>query len=227
MEENEGLSLTTYVINLIEREDRLSSILAQFANRPEFNLKIRRTHRHQIGAVGLWENILWCIADALSNDEDVIVICEDDHTFTKSYTSKFFFDRIFEAYDLGCDILSGGIGGFNYAVPVSEDLLWIDYFWCTQFIVIYKPFFQRILDAPYDDTVTADHLLSVISTNKMVIHPFVSVQYNFGYSDVTKQSDDNPDNINEYFRVTESRISVYNQIFRKYKSYNQFQPLNY
>lgn len=76
----------------------------------------------------------------------------------------------------GVDILSGGVGGFGYAVPIAKNRYWVDWFWCTQFIVVYKKFFQKILDYEFKDTDTADGVISMLSNNLMTLYPFISKQ---------------------------------------------------
>lgn len=35
---------------------------------------------HRVGAVGLWQSIVRAVETAISNDDDTMIICEDDHT---------------------------------------------------------------------------------------------------------------------------------------------------
>ena len=141
--------------------------------------------KHDIGALGLWLTIRKIIRLALKNDEDVIIICEDDHEFTKDYHKDTFIQNIIEANEQGADYLSGGTGGFYLAIPISKQRFWVNPCSSTQFIVIYKKFFEKILNEPFDDHVIADILLSEITSHKMVVYPFISKQKDFGYSDVT------------------------------------------
>lgn len=181
------IALAVYVINLPDRRERLEHIRSQFSGRREFEVTIVEASTHNRGATGLWTSIRRIIQMAQSTDEDLIVICEDDHTFTDHYDKRRFIRNVIEAHLQGADILAGGIcGGFNHALPISENRFWVNHFHCTQFIVIYRKLFQKILDEPFDEeTVTADDHLSIIASNKQVLYPFISVQKDFGYSDVT------------------------------------------
>jgi glycosyl transferase family 25 len=125
---------------------------------------------------------------AVENDDDVIIICEDDHQFTASYSKSYLKRNIIEAYYQGADILSGGIRNFTQIIPLTRERFWIDYFWGTQFIVLYKKCFSRILSEELDQFVTVDEFLSEISSNKMVIYPFVSIQKDFHFSDIQKRA---------------------------------------
>lgn len=78
---------------------------------------------------------------AKEREDDVIVICEDDHFFTENYSSGLLFKEIQEAYMQGAELLSGGIGGFGQAVPVGYHRYWgrlvLEYsIYCNLFICI-------------------------------------------------------------------------------------------
>jgi GR25 family glycosyltransferase involved in LPS biosynthesis len=182
----ENFTIPTYIINLPERKDRLAHIIDQFKDRPEFNLNIVEACRHECGAVGLWQSIVKVVGMAIENDDDVIIICEDDHQFTEHYSKNDLIRNIFEAHYHRVEILSGGIGGFDIAVPVSRDKFWIRSFYSTQFIILFKSAFSKIIDLKYDDGITSDGAFSAISTYKMTMFPSISTQKEFGYSDVTK-----------------------------------------
>ena len=93
------------------------------------------------------------------NDDGIMIIYEDDHTFTPAYTKEYFLVNIIQANEQSSELLSGGIGGFGSAVPVSANRYWVDWFWSTQFIVVFKTLFQKILDYDFKDTDTADGVL--------------------------------------------------------------------
>jgi len=204
------IALPVYVINLPERRDRLEHILSQFSGRKEFEVTIVEASKHKRGAAGLWASIRRIIQMAEPTEEDLIIICEDDHTFTEHYDSEQFIRNIIEAYFQGTDILVGGAcGGFIHAIPVSEKRFWISHFYCTQFIVIYRSLFKRILDEPFDDELlTADGLLSDITSNKQVLFPFISVQRDFGYSDVTSSNNLVKGRVEQMFETGRERLEA-------------------
>ena len=142
----------------------------------------------------------------MEKDEDVIVICEDDHQFTSDYSKEFLFTRIMEGYALGADYLNGGCGDFRDAFVITEHLFGMVTIRCTQFIIIYKDFFSTILNANFDKNVLADVKLSELTERKMVIYPFVSVQRDFGYSDVTMIFNQNDGLITSMFENARKRL---------------------
>lgn len=180
--------LPTYIINLAERSERKTHIEQEFHGKSEFAINIVEACKHPIGSLGLWQSIRKIVALAIQNDEDVIIICEDDHEFSKDYSKKFLLKNIIEAYQQGADILLGGISNFERAVPISSDRFWINTFFGTQFVVVFRKLFQAILDEPFDDTVTADGVFADLAVNKMVLYPFISTQKYFGYSDVNAEN---------------------------------------
>lgn len=179
-----NISTPVYLLNLPERRDRLTHSLAQFAGKDEFDLTVVEACRHQVGAIGLWQSIVKVIQMAMEKDNDVIILCEDDHVFTPHYDKTVLFDNILAAAGQGAKILLGGISSFGQAIPLSENRCWVDRFQCTQFTIVYRSFFQEILDEPFTGKDAADLKFSEMTSHKMVFYPFISVQKDFGYSDI-------------------------------------------
>lgn len=215
--------ISTYVINLRDRKERRDHITSEFNNKPEFDMKIIDACIHEIGAVGLWNSIIEIVKLAVEDDEDVIIICEDDHYFTENYSSQYLFDNIFLAHEQCADVLSGGIGGFGYAVPIAENRYWIDFLWCTQFIVVYKKMFQKILDYNFKDNDTADGVISVLSNNLVTLYPFISRQKSFGYSDITQSIKDSPNLIIDLFNQADTKLSAVHRVSTFYNYSNHFE----
>ena len=57
----------------------------------------------------------------------------------------------------------------------------------------------RILSYNFEDEDTADGVLSELASCKLVIHPFISEQKDFGYSDVTLSKQEHAGRIREHF----------------------------
>ena len=130
----QGFQITTYVINLPERVDRKTHIEKQFFNKPEFLLQFITAETHPIGAVGLWKSIVKIVYHALHNTtDDVILICEDDHTFTDKYDREKFFYQILQGAKYNTHIIFGGIGGGTQYSRYYQGFILGRYVWCTQF----------------------------------------------------------------------------------------------
>lgn len=93
------------------------------------------------------------IKQVYDGEDDIIIICEDNHTFTEYYNRDTLIRNIIEAGEQGVQLLSGGIGGFGNAVPITSERYWIDWMWCTQFIVLYHPIFKKILDYDFKEKI--------------------------------------------------------------------------
>ena len=194
-----------------ERVERKQHIIKEFDNKEEFELNLGEASVHPIGAVGLWNSMIKIIKMAKEKGDDIIVICEDDHYFTENYSPKLLFKEVTEAYIQGAEVLSGGIGGFGQAIPAGYHRYKVDWFWCTQFIVVYNRFFDKMLDYSFQDTDTADGVISKLATNKMVIYPFISEQKDFGYSDVTQSNMEQQGKIREHFAKANKRMEFVSQ----------------
>lgn len=214
LEDEEEFYIPVYAINVKEREDRKSHIVKEFENKPEFQFNLIEACKHPKGTIGLWNSMVNIVKLAKEKDEDVIIICEDDHYFTENYSRNLLFKEIQEAYMQGAEILSGGIGGLGQAIPVGYKRYWVDWFWCTQFIVVYASFFDKILSYEFKEDDTADDVMSVLTNNKMVIYPFISEQKDFGYSDVTRSNMDNQGRIREHFAWANARLQATEQVYR-------------
>lgn len=213
--------IPVYVINLPERSERLQHIKKQFEGKEEFEVTYVEACKNVIGAVGLWESIRKVIQMGIEKEDSVLVICEDDHLFTDHYCREILFRNIIAAHRQGCDILSAGTsGGFGHALPIGKSRYWVNHFLATQFIVVYRKFFNKILEAPYDQTVTADYLLSELTCNKMVIHPFLSTQKDFGYSDVTSVHNEREGMVAGMFNTASRRLDRIRSHYRKLKLIN-------
>lgn len=212
----EDLYLPVYAINLKERIDRRKHLEKQFEGKSEFNVTYVDAIEDTIGAVGLWKSMVECVKLAKERKEDIIIICEDDHTFTENYTKEYLFNNIISCSDQGCELLSGGIGGFGVSIPVDRNRYWVDWFWCTQFIVIFESLFDKIIEYDFKDNDTADGVLSVISDNPMTLYPFISIQKDFGYSDVTRSNNEISGLITKHFQNSNFRLSKMYNASRKF-----------
>ncbi|MBZ4187682.1 hypothetical protein [Niabella beijingensis] len=202
----ENFVLPVYVINLPERMERRKHIMKQFEGRSEFDVRLIDAMKRPVGALGLWESIRKVILLATERNEDVIIICEDDHEFTSDYSKEVLFKTIVQAHLQGCEYMSGGSGKFDVAVPLDNNRLWTNHCLSTQFIILYRRFFNKILEAPFDENVIGDIKLSGLTKDKMLLYPPVSTQRDFGYSDVTSLHNHHKGIVQNMFRKTFERL---------------------
>lgn len=206
----QDIQIPTYIINLPDRIDRKQHMQKEFENRKEFDIHFFPAIRTKRGADGLWQSIYSIVKTASENNSDVIIICEDDHIFTADYNRENFLQDVIEAGQQGCQLLLGGVANFNTLVPVSARRWWLSWSWSTQFMVLFKSSFKEILSSHFGENDAADIFLSEILTHKQVLWPFVSVQKEFGYSDVT-DTNNTPGFVTSHFQKSINRLYHLNQ----------------
>ena len=207
------------VVNLAERKDRYQHITKIFDSRNEFALRMYHPIPQKSGALSLWLTIKKII-ETVDKDLPFFILCEDDHEFTQNYTYRLWQPYIDEANLLDADILCGGVSWFKTGVQVSENLFWIEMFSGLQFTVIFKKFYQTILNASFSKCDQADYRISDLTEKKFVIHPFVSIQKDFGYSDVTSRNHEER-RVERLFEETSERFALLKKIKAAYSG-NEF-----
>ena len=215
--DNKSLSFNVYVPNLPERKERKAHIQNEFNDRNEFYPHIIPAITHQFGTVGLWKTIQYILRDLVNEDEEFVIICEDDHQFTSVYQSHKLMEKINKAQEIGADILLGGVSWFKDAVQISRDLFWVEKFSGLQFTIIFKKFYEKILNASFLETDAADYKISALSDKKFIIYPFISIQKEFGYSDVTSKNAE-PGFVESCFKETSERLQLLKNVKTYYKS---------
>lgn len=198
----------------------MQSVKEQFEGKDEFDVTYLEAIKQENGAIGLWKSICKAVRIAQKRGEDIIVLCEDDHQFTEYYKKEYLFLNIVGAYKQGAELLNGGIGGFGNAIPVAPNRSWVDWFWCTQFVVIFYQLFQKILDYDFRPTDTADGVLSALAQNAMVIFPPISTQRDCGYSDIVQHKNQSSFQ-NDLFKMTNSRLRMLHHISNVFISKNK------
>lgn len=214
----DSVCIPVYAINLARRPDRRLHLLEQFAGRSEFNVSLIEACEHEIGTYGLWLSIRKIVQIAIDNDDDVIIICEDDHQFTKEYSKEYLIKNIIEANEQGVNYLSGGVSNFRYAIKTAQNRYWVSSCLGAQFIILFKSLFKKILDEPFDQTVIADILLPELTSQKMVLFPFISIQKDFGYSDVTQLHMEQQGIVNQLFDTSIATLQRIEAAYQQYES---------
>lgn len=180
------MKIATYIINLKNRIDRRKHSIKEFSNHPEFDIHMVEAYEHKIGAMGLLKTIKSIIQIGFRNEEGFILICQDDHIFTEYYSKDHFINCIKEAWSKDACILAGGVSWYQDALPISDHLFWTSKFTGAQFLIIYNNFFGKILDVTDSKINACDLKLSSLTDKIFFIYPFISIQKEFGYSDITE-----------------------------------------
>ncbi len=201
--------------NLARRTDRKSALEAQFAGKKEFSLSIVPAIEHPLrGAWGLWRTFIKIVKSQKDADVPFFVFCEDDHTFTDDYTFERLNASILKADAFGADILSGGVSWFRDAFQCGGNLFWLDRFNGMQFTVIFRRFYDRILEANKSEGYVTDIRLSELSDRIFMMYPFISIQKEFGYSDVTF-SNNKEGQVQSLFELSMAKFRIMDDVRRK------------
>lgn len=183
--------IPTFIINLKRRVDRRSHILEQFTSKPVFDVILVDAIESENGKLGLWLTIKKIVSESLLSDHEYILICEDDHEFTEYYSDQLLLSCINDSKNLNADVLLGGIGSVDTGDRLHKNLVSVDNFACTQFTIIFKSFFKKVIKAEFTENDCADWKIASLSNKKLVVYPFISKQKDFGYSDVSDGYFDN------------------------------------
>lgn len=217
----ENKIIKIYSSNLIERTDRRDSIINQFSEKTGFELNIVPAITHKIGRIGLWRTFMKILRTEEAVCSPFFVFCEDDHIFTKSYNYKYLVDSISQADALGADVLLGGVSWMKHPIQISDHIFWLEAFNGMQFTVVFQRFYKQLIAADRECTSSLDFKISDLSDNIMVMYPFISIQKEFGYSDVTK-GNEKDGYIKSLFNGTSQKLDMLSKIRVEYQK--RFKP---
>jgi hypothetical protein len=212
-------TIPTYIICLSEEKEKLESIKNEFSGRREFDVTFIEPRQYDTAAIRWWHGIKDAVKLAIEKEDDVIILCTDNHQFTEHYSKEYLQQNIIEAHAEGVNYLSGATKGFGYAIPVTENRYWIDSILLGDFIVVYRSFFTQILNESFNETVVVDLFLSKMTSNKMVLYPFISTQKNGDHVDRSAVFNNLLETAFGTFAASASRnrLGVIQQAFNKYQ----------
>ena len=203
--------IPVYIINLERRRDRRAYMAEHFGHYPEFKPHFFNAIDDPVPAVGLYKSLHSIVSIAQQRDFPYVIICEDDHKFTDIYNRDLFFDYIDRAKSYSADVFLGGVSWFDCGVLVEEDLYWLKDFTGTQFLVIYSSFYQRILDTPFSQDDIIDAWMGNLADNIFIAVPMISVQCDFGYSDVTPKNN-TIGRVDELFKISTTKWQTIKEV---------------
>lgn len=158
----------------ISNMNSTKKVLTAFENRTEFILTYlddNDVNESQLNSFSL-KFLKQAVKCGLDEEDEFIIISNYKHFFTENYNKEYLLNQIISAYYFGCGILIGGISNFNRAVPLTKNLFWIDSFSSSNFIIIFKSLFLKIVHL--DEQLDGTNFLSEITSNKMVMYPCIS-----------------------------------------------------
>jgi len=213
----EDVTIPVFIIHSIIHGGRLEHVRQQFRDKPEFDVQIIEDPKCEQPGLASWLSARKAVDIAKANGDDVIIICQDDHQFTEHYSNGYLVRNIIEAYEQGARILSGGSSQFHDVVPITKNRFWVDNWLSAQFIVVFRECYSSILNYRYDQTIVPGLVYSKISTNKMLLYPFISIQKDFGDSGVTAPDSKKAAPVTDLFRQSELKLERIQNAYSKYQ----------
>lgn len=210
------MKIKTFIINLEKRTDRKAHILNEFIGRSDFIVNVVPAIEDIKGSRGLWSTISEIVRNRIEERDDLILLVEDDHQFTVHYDPEEFLSYIRMADEMQVDVLLGGISWFDDAIQLSESLFHLNTFNATQFVILYRRFFDRLKEGLDTSKDTADINFSKLAKKKAVIYPFISHQVEFGYSDATPTNSEEG-YVSQLFVHSEKRIGTIKKVMQHFK----------
>lgn len=207
MTDFENVTVSVYAL-IYSDINKIPDFINQFNRKPEFDLHLVPTL-----ITDDWNTIKDCVKKSSNDDDELIIICNEKHAFTKNYNKDIFLQNVVRAQHMGCDILLSGTTGFSYAVPITDSIFWIDKFNKAEFMIIYQKAFKKILESQIKDLTVSSGLSNLVS-NIICTVPFMS-----SYS-----NDSNPDpnlemintHHHESYNIAQEKLNFYSRIYKKY-----------
>ena len=132
----------------------------------------------QLNTQKKWDSLRAIINKAKENEFELIALLTGKNVSFDFMGGHYLLKNILEASAQNAEILLGHLNDFTYAVPISESRYWIDRFNGSDFFVIYRQLYDKIL-AVYDcDDESVFQKLSSLTVNKMVLFPFAVDEVN-------------------------------------------------
>jgi len=84
--------------------------------------------------------------------------------------------------------------------------------------VIYRPLFKKIREEKVDETLKVDHILTELTSNKMILYPFISEEFDFGDS-ILPEMENDPNSLSKNpYEMANFKMKIYHQTYKQYLS---------
>ena len=194
-----NIILPTYIISFGANEHCIENINSEFKTRPEFNTRVIKFQSKKT-ELAQWEAIRSIVERAQIENDDVVLISSENHRFTKNYNYDLLIKTIYQAHKVGARLVLGGIvGGFSNVVFLPPGMFWLDRFSASQFMILFKSFYEIIIKESFTSYDSIDVILSSATSMKFLMFPMISM---------TKHTIDFKDqkNLEEEMLLTDHRL---------------------
>jgi len=159
MQDYNDTCITTYIIG--RHTD-------SFIGKNEFELHTIESEKSR------WEIVREIVQHSIETIDDAVTICFDGHRFTGNYSSEQFVKDIIYSHSMGTHLLIGGCDGFFNAMPISRRLFWVDHIENTNFFVVFRSAYERIVQSVQEEQESLESILSRSLSNKLLLVPQIS-----------------------------------------------------
>ncbi|MGC4233869.1 MAG: hypothetical protein QM594_12900 [Niabella sp.] len=121
-----------------------------------------------------WKALCSCVQQAQKNSDDFIIITFDHIVLNSSFKKTKLLNNIIFANNYGSELLLGNIEMFNHAVPIANNLFWVDSFSYSSFIILFSPIFEKVISVPPSDNEDIYSYFSYLTSHKLVLYPFIA-----------------------------------------------------
>lgn len=115
------------------------------------------------------DNLNFILNESIRNEEDVIIICLDGYHFKSSYSKYDLFKYILMADFYQCDVLFFNGNKIDFMSNIQDELYWVSNIQKSNFIVVYKRFFEKMLNASWLPVDNFFDIISSLTANKLMI----------------------------------------------------------
>ena len=219
------MKLKSYILNLPKRSDRRKNIKAEFYDKELFDIEILCPVSHEVPRISHWLSFQQSVVKAKEQNLSCFLFCEDDHIFTQAYDESKLVKLITEVDAIEGDLLLGGISWMQSPLQINDRLFWVDKFNGFQFAIIFSRFYDRIINFnKQGDDVITEIALSALSKRIFVSYPFISIQKEFGYSDVT-EFNNQKGYVSSHFEDVQKKLDIQNKVRQFYLNVNKINKL--
>ncbi|SFK70534.1 Glycosyl transferase family 2 [Porphyromonadaceae bacterium KH3CP3RA] len=147
------------------------NVLREFSDKKEFNIEWIELG-HQLYCIDK-EHLNSIVNKSLMEEDDFIIVCFENHRFGANYIRTNLLKYIYWANIYKADILFGNGDEIDFMCKLQEELYWVNSVRRSNFIILFRNFFRRLWNLDFSDNIDLSEKISTLSTNKLIIHPFI------------------------------------------------------
>lgn len=115
-------------------------------------------------------NLNSILTRSIQDEDDVIIICFDNYRLKTNYSKYSLFKYILMAQFYQADILFCNGIKIDYMCKIQDELYWVNNIKESDFIVLYRKFFDKILDIDFLPSKSFSEIISTLSHDKLMIN---------------------------------------------------------